>query len=400
MASTVVEKILRGRGLVEGDFAIIDLDLVMSHDTTTPLAVEAFNRFDDKEQKLFDVEKIKIFFDHVYPSSYPSASELHRLVYEFSKKHGIELYRGEGVCHTLMIERYIKSGMIVAGGDSHTPVYGVAGALAFGMGSTDVAACWKSGKTWIEIPESILIDVEGELPRGVYPKDVALSYVKELTSKGGLNRALEFRGGALKALDKYERMPIGVMATEVSAQTQIFWDEKEGLVADEGAEYSDEYKLDVGELEPLVACPHEVDNVRNIREVEGTEIDQVFIGSCTNGTYKDLEIVNRVLKGNKVERDARTIIIPATRSIYQQALQRGFINNFLEAGAMVCYPGCGPCLGRQQGALASGEKCLSTSNRNYRGRMGSPDAEIYLASPATAAATAVNGRITDPRGYL
>jgi 3-isopropylmalate/(R)-2-methylmalate dehydratase large subunit len=398
MKETLVKKIVNSKGIVEGDYAVLDLDLVMSHDTTTPLAIDAFNNFEDKS--LFDRDRIKLFFDHIYPSSYTSASELHRKMLDFSKAQGLSIHKGEGVCHTMMIERYVKPGMVVAGGDSHTPVYGVVSALAFGMGSTDIAASWKTGKTWIKIPESILIEIEGELQPGVYSKDIALRYVDELTSRGGLDRALEFRGSTLRGLDRFERMPIGIMATETSAQTQIFWDQDNGLVGDPDAEYEETYHIDVSDLEPQVAVPHEVDNIHDISHVEGIEIDQVFVGSCTNGTYRDMETVAQIIKGEKVHRDTRFIIIPATKEIYLQAMNEGLINTFLESGAMVCYPSCGPCLGRQQGVLAAGERCLSTTNRNYRGRMGSPQAEIYLASPAVAAATAIRGAITDPRRLL
>jgi 3-isopropylmalate/(R)-2-methylmalate dehydratase large subunit len=398
MSRTLVEKIIHSKSTVENDYAVLDIDLVMSHDTTTPLAIDSFNKFN--ERKLYDKSKIKIFFDHIYPSSYVSASELHRKMREFCKEFGLVPHEGEGICHTMMIDKYVKPGMILVGGDSHTPVYGVASALAFGMGSTDIAACWRTGKTWIQIPEAVLIEVEGELQKGVYSKDIALNYVGELSSKGGLDKALEFRGKTLQMLDKFERMPIGIMATEVSAQTQIFWDKERGLVGDKDANYFDKYLIDASILEPLVACPHEVDNIRNIGDVQGLKMDQVFVGSCTNGTLNDLRVVAQILKGKFIDKDTRLIIIPATKEIYSYALNEGLISILFDSGAMICYPGCGPCIGRQQGVLAPGERCLSTSNRNYRGRMGSPEAEIYLASPAVAAATAITGEITDPRGFL
>jgi 3-isopropylmalate/(R)-2-methylmalate dehydratase large subunit len=398
MEETLVEKIIKSKGSVRGDYSVLDVDLVMSHDTTTPLAIDAFNNF--KEKSFFEKNKIKIFFDHVYPSSHSSASELHRKMIDFAKKNGLKTYRGQGICHTLMIDKYVKPEMVVIGGDSHTPVYGIVSTLAFGMGSTDIAACWKTGKTWIKIPESMLIEVRGELQKGVYSKDIALRYVSEIRSEGGLNQALEFTGNTLRKMDKFDRMAIGIMATETSAQTQIFWDENTGLVGDKNANYNEKFLIDVTNLEPQIACPHEVDNVHSVTEVEGIEIDQVFVGSCTNGNYKDMEIVAQIIKDNKVDPNTRLIIIPATRKILQQAMKNDLINIFLNAGALVCYPGCGPCLGRQQGVLASGERCLSTSNRNYRGRMGSPNAEIFLASPAVAAATAINGEITDPRRYV
>jgi 3-isopropylmalate/(R)-2-methylmalate dehydratase large subunit len=301
-----------------------------------------------------------------------------------------------------MIEKgYVQPWNVIIAGDSHTPVYGVAGAVGLGVGSTDVAACWKTGQTWLEIPESIKVEVKGWLPKGVTSKDVALAYVKELTLSGGQEKALEFCGDTLARMDVYERMPIGIMATECTAVTEVFQDGAKGLIPDKGASYSDEVIVEANKLEPLIACPHSPDNVKVVGDVAGKEVNQVFIGSCTNGTIHDLRIAARLLEGRAANPYVRTIIAPATLDIYRQALKEGLIDVLQKSGAMVCLPpGCGPCLGRHLGVLGEGDVCVSTSNRNYQGRMGSPKSEVYLASPATAAATALEGRITDPRRYM
>ncbi|MFQ6084907.1 MAG: 3-isopropylmalate dehydratase/homoaconitate hydratase family large subunit [Candidatus Bathyarchaeia archaeon] len=397
---TIVETIFSrklGREVEPGDQVVIDVDRIMSHDSSTPLAIEAFGRFKDGRIPKDVVKKIVVVFDHVYPSPNERYSNFQRSIREFCRHHGINLLEGEGISHSVLIEKgLVKQGDVVVGGDSHTPICGVVGALGFGMGSTDIAACWKLGQTWIEIPESILVTVTGETGRGVFPKDVALSYVEKLTSRGGIGKALEFGGSYCKELGIDERMPIGALATETSATTGVF----SGDLVETGSDYADQIEIDASDLEPLVACPHEVDNVRPVSDVEGREVDQVFVGSCTNGTLCDLRIVNRIMSKRRVHKDTRMVIIPATRRVYEEASKLGYLETFLRSGAVVCWPSCGPCLGRFEGVLGQGEVCVSTSNRNFRGRMGSPRAEIYLASPAVAAASAIEGRIRDPRGYL
>jgi len=397
--STVIEKLIERRGTRQGDFAIVPVDRVMSHDQTTPLAVEAFEKLEEGALKR---EKLVIVFDHIVPPSSIDAADNQRIMKDFCKRHNISFFEGEGICHTLMIEKgLVKAGDIIVGGDSHTPVYGIMGALALGMGSTDIAACWQTGETWLEVPESILIRVTGTPSAGVFPKDIALAYVHELGISGGQDATIEFTGETLERLDPYERMPVGVMATECSAITEIFWNRECDLIPDPSASYRDTLEIDAGELEPLVACPHKPDNVKPVSEVDGVEVSQVFIGSCTNGTMHDLRVAARILNHRKVNRYVRAILMPATLTIYRQALQEGLVEAFLRSGAMLCLPaGCGPCIGRHLGVLGNEEVCLSTSNRNYQGRMGSPKAEVYLASPATAAATAIEGKIADPRRYL
>lgn len=397
---TIIETILSkkiGERVKSGDHIIVRVDRIMSHDSSSPLAIEAFEDFDEQVIPEEVLERIVVIFDHVYPSPRERYSSFHRAIREFCSRHGIKLYEGEGICHPLLIERdLVRSGDVVVGGDSHTPICGVVGALGFGMGSTDIAACWRFGETWIEVPQSILIRFTGSMPRGVFPKDVALSYVEKLTCRGGIGMALEFTGPITRKLTPDQRMPIGALATEVSATTEVF---STAEFRPEG-DYADAMEIDVSDLEPLIACPHNVDNIKRVTEVKGKEIDQVFVGSCANGMICDLAVVAKILKGKKIHGNVRMIVIPATRRIYEDALRQGYIETFLRSGAIVCWPSCGPCLGRFEGVLADGEVCISTSNRNFRGRMGSPNAMIYLASPATAAASAVEGEITDPRGYI
>ncbi len=397
--STVIEKVLKKRGKVQEDFALVGVDWIMSHDNTTPLAIEAFEGFKDQSLKR---DKIIIVFDHVSPPSHIDAADNQRRMKAFAKKHGIRIYEGEGVCHTLMVERgFAKPWGILAGGDSHTPVYGVVGAIGIGMGSTDIAACWKTGQTWLEVPGTLRIEVVGKMPKGVYSKDVALKYVGELSSNGAQDQVIEFSGSTLAAMDKFERMPIGLMATECGAVTEVFQDSANKLVPDRGVDYTDSVTIEADQLEPLIACPNKPDNVKAISEVEGLEVDQVFIGSCTNGTLPDLRAAAKILGGKRVKPYLRAIVAPATIDIYREAQSEGLIETFLSSGVMVTMPpGCGPCLGRHLGVLGKGDVCVSTSNRNYQGRMGSPEGSIYLASPATAAATAVEGKIADPRRYL
>jgi 3-isopropylmalate dehydratase large subunit len=396
---TLVEKILAKKGVIQGNLAVVDIDYIMSHDTTTPLAIEAFNKFNEK---FIHRDKVVIIFDHIVPPSCPDAALNQLKIKTFCRQYGIKFYEGQGICHTLMLEKgFVQPWSVIVGGDSHTPVYGVAGAIGLGMGSTDIAASWRIGQTWLEVPESIKVEVNGQLPRGITSKDVALAYVNELTLSGGQEKALEFCGDTLKEMDVFERMSIGIMATECTAVTQVFQNENVGLIPDNDASYYDEVKIEANGLEPLVACPHSPDNVKPVTEVEGQDVTQIFIGSCTNGTIHDLRTAARILKGRKTNPYVRTIVAPATLNIYNQALKEGLIEILLQSGAMVCTPpGCGPCLGRHLGVLGDGDVCVSTGNRNYQGRMGSPKAQIYLASSATAAATAVEGKINDPRRYL
>ncbi|MEM2110508.1 MAG: 3-isopropylmalate dehydratase large subunit [Candidatus Bathyarchaeia archaeon] len=417
MGKTVSEKIFSrasGRDVYTGDLVIASVDGAMAHDGTALLAIEAFNNMGGS--KLWDPSKVVLAIDHVAPSATEAFAKVHKTMREFAFKHGAHFYEvGSGVCHQLMIESgHAYPGALVVGSDSHTCTYGAIGAFATGIGSTELAAVFLSGKLWFKVPESMKINVEGVLPPMVYPKDVILKIVGTVKADGATYQAIEFCGSTIKAMSVEGRLTLSNMAVEMGAKAGIIEpDEKalnyraslglktaKGVKSDEDAEYSKELSFDVSGLAPQVACPHAVDNVKTVEEVEGIPVNQVFLGSCTNGRIEDLHVAAEILKGKKIKRGVRVIVTPASNKIYLQALEEGLIEIFLNAGCTVCNPGCGPCVGAHQGVLASGEVCVSTSNRNFKGRMGSMEAEIYLVSPATAAVTALEGKITDPRRIL
>lgn len=400
-----------GRPVEAGELVVAELDLVMSHDTTTPLAIEAFAQL---RERVWDPSRIAILFDHVVPPASIATAQLQQISRRFVREQGIENFFQEGVCHQVVVEKgLVRPGMLVVGGDSHTCTYGALGAFATGMGSTDVGLAYATGKAWFRIPETIRVEVHGRLPHLTYAKDLILAVVRELGVEGANYRAIEFGGETIRALGIDDRLTLSNMAVEMGG--------KAGLVeADEttlaylrprtsapleilrpvAPRYERVLEIDAGRLEPLVACPPDVGNVRPVAEVEGLALDEVFIGTCTNGRLEDIAIAANVLRGKRVNRFTRTVVTPASNEIYLAALERGYIAALMEAGAIVCNPGCGPCLGRHQGALAAGERALTTMNRNFTGRMGDPTSEIYVASPATAAASALAGRIVDPRRYL
>ena len=417
MGKTVSEKILSrasGKDVYAGDIVVAEIDAVMMHDGMAKLVIDAFNEMNGR--RVWDPSRVLIVIDHVAPSAYESFSKVHKLMREFAFKHNVKFREvGSGICHQLMIESGLVSpGSLIVASDSHTCTYGALGAFSTGIGSTETAAVLISGKLWFKVPETIRVIVDGKLPLMVYPKDVILNIVGRVGADGATYKAIEFTGSTVKSMDVEGRLTLTNMAVEMGAKTGIIEpDEKtyaflgsighkadSGFRSDEDAEYSETLKFDVSDLEPQVACPHRVDNVKPISEVEGKEVDQVFIGSCTNGRIYDLRVAAEILKGRHVKRGVRAIIVPASRRVYRQALMEGLIQIFIDSGCAVCNPGCGPCAGAHQGILAPGEVCISTSNRNFKARMGSPEAEIYLASPATAAASAVTGEITDPRRFM
>jgi 3-isopropylmalate/(R)-2-methylmalate dehydratase large subunit len=417
MGKTIAEKILSlasGKDAYAGDIVVARVDIAMAHDGTALLAIESFRGMNG--QSLWDPSRVFLVIDHVAPSATESFSKVHKIMREFARTYGANLYdAGSGICHQLMVESgLIYPGTLAVGADSHTCTYGALGAFATGIGSTEMAAVFMSGKLWFKVPETFRVEVNGVLPPMVLPKDVILKIIGLVGADGATYRAVEFCGSTVRSMSIDGRLTLCNMAVEMGAKTGIIEaDEKtmnyvgglgvkEGLKlkSDEDAEFSNKMFLDVSNLEPQVSCPHNVDNVRSVREVEGVEVNQVFLGSCTNGRLEDLRIAAEILKGKTIRRGVRMIVVPASRSIYLQALKEGLIEIFVRAGCIVCNPGCGPCAGAHQGILAPGEVCLSTSNRNFKGRMGSPDAEIYLASPATAAVSALEGRITDPRVLL
>jgi 3-isopropylmalate/(R)-2-methylmalate dehydratase large subunit len=334
----------------------------------------------------------------------------------FALKHGTNFYEvGSGICHQLMIESGLAyPGSLIVGSDSHTCTYGAIGAFATGIGSTEMAAVFLSGKLWFKVPETFKIVVEGVLPSMVLPKDIILKIVGTVGADGATYKAIEFEGSTIKGMNVEGRLTLSNMAIEMGAKTGLIEDDvktlkyleslghstTEGYKSDDEAVFCNELKLNISDLEPQVACPHTVDNVKPITKVEGKEVNQIFLGSCTNGRFSDLLLAAEILKNKRIKDGVRMIVTPASKSIYLQALKEGLIEIFIDAGCVVCNPGCGPCAGGHQGILAPGEVCVSTSNRNFKARMGSVNSEIYLVSPVTAAVTAIEGKLTDPRRIL
>ena len=394
-----------------GDFVVVPVDLTLATDGTAPLAIKVFREMGGG--RVWDPKRIVLNIDHTYPAAAEPIANLHQTMRRFAKEQRVELQEGN-ICHQYVLEKYASPGMIIAGADSHTTTHGALGAFATGIGSTEAAAIWLSGRIWLRTPETIRVDVDGELPRGVYAKDLALKIVGELRADGANYKAIEFKGETVRGLSIASRATLSNMAMEAGAKAAIIeMDEKtEAFLRDVGrkplleihsgsdAEYSETLSIEASGLEPLVAAPHRVDNVKPVSEVEDVEIDQAFLGSCTNGRLEDLKVAAGIVKGRRIHGDVRFIVTPASRQVYADALRNGTLEMLARAGAVITNPTCGACVGTHLGILGSGEVCVSTSNRNFIGRMGAGDSEVYLASPATVAASALEGRITDPRRYL
>ncbi len=392
-----------------GETVVARIDLVYAHDGTAPLALRALEEMG--VDRVWDPSRVLFFIDHVAPSTNPRNSVLHAMMRRFAERNGIKLYEpGHGICHQVVFEEgYSAPGMLILGADSHTVMQGAVGAVAMGVGSTDAAVAMATGTLWLRVPEPVSVTLEGGFRPGVAAKDAALTLVSEIGPHGANYRSIEFRGGG--GLTLSDRLCLANMTVEAGAQTAYF--PPDGLVErhmeltgaagrpiypDEDAEYVDEYTLNLSELEPMVAEPYSPANARPVSELEGLEVDQVFIGSCTNGRLEDMEAAARILKGRRVK--TRCIVIPASRRVLLAMAKRGLLEVFLEAGCTVTHGTCGPCVGAHFGILGPGEVMVSTANRNFRGRCGDPTAKVYLASPLTAAATAVEGRLTDPRALL
>jgi len=414
---TVSEEILSahvGKEVAAGDIVIVPVDFIMGQDGTTSLTIQAFRSMGGKT--IHDTGKSAFVIDHNSPSPLESISNIHDMIREFCEEHNAILYDiGEGVCHELMPEKgHVLPGSVVIGADSHTCTYGALNSFATGVGSTDLAAALISGKTWMKAPGTIKVVCNGSLQPGVFSKDVALHMVGGLTANGATYKALEIEGEVIDALSVEARMTISNMAVETGAKVGIMrCDEKvrtylstrttahfRGVEATEDAEYDRVIEEDLSDLPPQVSRPHDVDNVAPIDKVAGTEIDEVFIGTCTNGRFEDFAIAARILAGKQVSKRVRLIVAPASRDIMIRCMEEGILAKMIRAGAAIVTPGCGPCVGTCGGIPADGEIVLSTANRNFKGRMGNSEAFIYLASPATAAYSAINGAISDPREVL
>ncbi|MEG6616131.1 3-isopropylmalate dehydratase large subunit [Peptococcaceae bacterium 1198_IL3148] len=417
MGQTIIEKILSshcGQTAHAGDIVVANVDLVMGQDGTSPLAIRAFNDMNGKE--VFDPSKVAMVIDHSSPSPNEGVSALHKLMREFAKAKKFKFYDiGEGVCHQLMPESgKVGPGKLVIGADSHTCTYGALNAFSTGVGSTDLAGGLVSGKMWFKVPETIKFVCHGTLPAGVYAKDLILFLIGDVTADGATYKAAEYTGQAISALSVDARMTISNMAIEMGAKAGMmeadektlawlkqFTDEEfTPVAADADAVYADIKEYDVSNLEPQIAMPHRVDNVTGISNLLGTPIQQAVIGTCTNGRLEDLRIAASILKDKTINPDVRLIVAPASKKIYLEAMAEGIIQTLVRAGAAVVTPGCGPCVGTHNGVPSDGENVISTANRNFKGRMGNGNAHIYLGSPATVAASALYGQITDPRELL
>jgi 3-isopropylmalate/(R)-2-methylmalate dehydratase large subunit/methanogen homoaconitase large subunit len=407
---TLVEEIISnrlGRQVQAGDTVVAPVDCALAHDVTAPLAIEAFERM---QMPLHDPGRVVLVFDHVMPAATVAAAELHQRVRRFAAEHSVRNLFAEGICHIIMVEKgYARPGGIVVGADSHSTTYGALGCFSAGMGSTDVGVILATGQTWFRVPETLRVSVTGELTPPLTAKDVALSVLRRIGGDGADYMAVEWGGEAVERMTLDQRLTLANLSADMGGKAGLCEVDETTLRHTRPADgdtiprlhsprYADVLEIDVSALQPQVAVPPAADNVRDVAEVAGTPIDEVFIGSCTNGRLEDIEVTAQYLSGRQVHAGTRTVVVPASRRIYVEALRRGWIETIVQAGAMVMNPGCGPCLGRQHGVAGAGERVVSTSNRNYPGRMGSPEAEIYLTSPAVAAATAVAGCITDPRG--
>jgi len=417
LGKTIAEKILShksGQDAYANDIVVADLDFVMGQDGTSGLAIRAFE--DMQAKKVFDPSRIAMVIDHSAPSPLQGVSALHKQMRDFAAQQGIYLYDiGDGVCHQLLPEQgHVVPGDLVIGADSHTCTYGAINVFSTGVGSTDLAAGLVSGKLWFKVPETFKFVLNGKLPAGVYSKDLILYLIGDVSADGATYMAAEYTGEAVDDLSVEARFTMSNMAIEMGAkvglmradQKTIDWVQAhskrviQAVESDEDARYARIKEYDVSSLEPQVAKPHTVDNVSPITEVVGTPIQQGLIGTCTNGRLEDLRIAASILKGKKIHKDNRLIIAPSSRQVFIQAIREGLIETFVQAGAAVVTPGCGPCVGTHNGVPSDGENVISTANRNFKGRMGNPNAFIYLGSPATVAASVLKGEISDPREHI
>jgi 3-isopropylmalate/(R)-2-methylmalate dehydratase large subunit len=419
MGLTLIEKILLKHSLSKKleNFIYAKVDFCFGNDITAPLAVKKF--LEAKFEKVFDNKKIGFICDHFVPARDLKAANNVKLLKEFSQKFKIKNFfdiNNCGVEHIFLVEKgLIKPYQLVVGADSHTSTYGALGCASFGIGSTDLAAVMKEGKIWLKVPSTIKFIYKGKLKKWVGGKDLILYTIGKIGVDGALYKVMEFSGEVIKKLGMEDRFPMTNMAVEAGAKTAII--EPDGITwaylrnldyrlqttelkGDKNAKYEQIIEIDVSKIEPQVACPHLPSNVKPVEELKNVKLDQVFIGSCTNGRISDLRLAAKILKGKKVKKGLRIIVIPATHKIYQQAEKEGLIKVFLEAGCIVCSPSCGPCLGGHSGILDKGEVALATSNRNFIGRMGDPASFVYLSNPAVAAASAIKGRITHPQEIL
>ena len=408
MVQTLTQKILSNnvdRPVEEGELIIVRPDVAMGHDSLSPGMIKILKQRLGAD-KVHDPEQIVLVMDHVAPASNITVANSHNEIRRFAHEQGIRLFEvGRGICHQVLVEEKLaQPGRIVIGSDSHSTSYGAVGAFGTGMGSTDIALCWATGKTWFRVPETIRVIGRGRFRPGVDAKDLALKLCREMKLDGATYAAIEYHG--MDWMPMQMRQTISSMAIELGAKTGIFpptgevaerFDVPEWLTVDADAKYVQTIEIDLDSLEPQVAIPHNVDDVVDISEVAGQHVDCVFLGTCTNGRYEDMREAAEILRGKTIHPQVRLVVTPASRNELLRAMADGTMATLLEAGATLGTPGCGMCMGRHMGTLGEGDICLSTGNRNFKGRMGHPTSQTFLASPAVAAATAITGLISDPR---
>lgn len=415
MGHTLIEKIiLRNAGVAAvapGEIVTVKPDAVMIHDIFIPFVADKFEQMGFS--RIWDTSRVVLIYDHLVPAATADDVRHFKTGDAFAAKYGLEhVHRSDGICHQLMVEQgYVCPGQVAFGTDSHTTTYGAVGAFSTGIGYTEMAAVLGTGELWVKVPQTIRVEIEGQLPKNVSAKDIILKLIGDIGADGAVYRALEFGGSTMENLSLASRMTIANMAVEAGAKCAVFAPDEKALEycgakaaetdlavwqPDADAAYERVIRYSAAQLEPVAACPSQVDSIRPIRELVGTKVDQVFIGSCTNGRLEDLQAAAAILRGKRISPFTRLIVTPASRQVYQQAAESGLLRQLTQAGAMVTLPGCGLCCGRAGGILASGEVVLATNNRNFMGRMGDASVQIYLASPATAAATALAGAIALP----
>lgn len=410
-AMTIAEKIIACAAGVEevkpGDIHTVEVDQLMSNDGTTHLTIDMYhNKL--KHPRIADVSKLVWIVDHNVPSDSPKTAASQKKMRDFAKEHGIRFYEGQGVCHQIMMENHVRPGELIFGADSHTCAYGALGAFGTGVGCTDYLYAMVTGKSWVLVPETLRFNLNGKLREGVYARDLILTIIGQIGANGANYKAMEFGGEGLRSLTMADRISICNLCVEAGAKTALMEvdetalaylhdhgrEPKQVFLPDEGAEYAQVYEIDLSEIRPIVAKPHFVDNVVPAEECAGVKIDEAFVGSCNNGRIEDLRVAAAVLKGRKVHPLVRMLVVPASNTVYQEALAEGLLDIFMEAGAIVMNANCSVCWGSCQGVIGEGETLISTGTRNFKGRAGHPGSFVYLASAATVAASAVKGVIT------
>lgn len=409
MGMTLAEKILArasGNEIVKAnDIVTVELDLLMSNDGTSHITVDKYNAL--KHPRIADVSKLVWVIDHNLPCDSVKTADSHKKMRDFAKEHGITFYEGEGVCHQVMIEKHVRPGQLIFGADSHTCAYGALGAFGTGVGNTDYLYAMVTGTSWALVPETLRFNLTGKLNKGVYARDVILTIIGMIGAGGANYKAMEFGGEGLKNIDLAGRVSICNLCVEAGAKTALMEvddvaldylrshgrEPVECFSPDKDAVYAEVYDIDLGSIKPIVAKPHFVDNVVPAEEAFGTHIDEAFLGSCNNGRIEDLRAGAEIIKGRSVSPDVRFLVVPASREVYEQALQEGILETFMEAGAIIMNPNCSVCWGACQGVIGEGETLISTGTRNFKGRCGHRESFVYLASAATVTASAIKGEI-------